>query len=126
MLAHEKLDVYRCAVEFLAEAGLLVDAMPSGKAVLRDQLERASLSIVANIAEGVGVRTFKERNRHLGIARGSAMECGALLDACGLRRLCSSEQQQSGKRLLVRVVSMLTRMLANQESATAADMRGGA
>jgi hypothetical protein len=77
MLAHEKLDVYRCAVEFLAAVGRMVDEMPCGTAVVRDQIDRASLSIVANIAEGVGVRTPKERDRHFGIARGSAMECGA-------------------------------------------------
>jgi hypothetical protein len=53
MLAHEKLDVYRCALEFLAGVGQVVDTMPVGTAVLRDQIERASLSIVANIAEGV-------------------------------------------------------------------------
>jgi four helix bundle protein len=112
MLAYEKLDVYRCGVEFLAMVGEMIDSMPSGTAVLRDQIERASLSIVANIAEGQGVRTPKERDRHLGIARGSAMECGALLDACSLRGLCSAQQLQAGKQLIFRVVSMLTRMLA--------------
>lgn len=122
MLAYEKLDVYRCSIEFLAAAGRMVDEMPSGTAVLRDQIERASLSIVANIAEAAGVRTSKERDRHLGIARGSAMECGALLEACRLRGHCSAEQLQNGKQLLVRVVSMLTRMLA----ATAARMPDGA
>ncbi len=111
MLAYEKLDVYRCAVEFLAAAGQVIEAMPPGTAVLRDQLERASLSIVANIAEGVGVRTPKERDRHFGTARGSAMECGALLDACQLRGLCSPERQQSSKQMLVRIVSMLTKMM---------------
>lgn len=112
MLAYEKLDVYRCSVEFLAAAGQLIEEMPPGTAVLRDQLERASLSIVANIAEGVGVRTPKERDRHFGTARGSAMECGALVDACHLRGLCSAEQQQGSKQLLVRIVSMLTKMMA--------------
>ncbi len=97
MLAHEKLDVYQCAVKVLAEVGLLIDSMPPGTTVLRDQLERASLSIVANIAEAVGVRTSKERERHFGIARGSAMECGALLDASRLRRACTLEQQQASQ-----------------------------
>ena len=112
MLAYEKLDVYRCSVEFLAAAAQIIDAMSPGTAVLRDQLERASLSIVANIAEGIGVRTPKERDRQLGSARGSAMECGALLDACRLRGLCSPERQQSSKQMLVRIVSMLTKRMA--------------
>jgi four helix bundle protein len=115
MLAHEKLDVYQCAVKFLAEVSQLVDAMPPGTSVLRDQLERASLSIVANIAEAAGVRTPKERERHFGVARGSAMECGALLDACMLRGVGSREQHQQAKQMLVRVVSMLTRLFTLQE-----------
>jgi four helix bundle protein len=115
MLAHEKLDVYQCAVELLAQVTLLIDAMPPGSSVLRDQLERASLSVVANVAEAAGVRTPKERERHFGIARGSAMECGALLDACRLRRVCTVEQQQQAKHLLVRIVSMLTRLFTVQE-----------
>lgn len=124
MLAHERLDVYRCSVEFLAVVGLIIDGLPVGTAVLRDQLERASLSILANIAEGVGVPTSKERDRHLGIARGSAMECGALLDACRLRRLCTEEQLLTGKQRLVRIVSMLTRMMVAQGRATGADTLG--
>jgi len=115
MLAHEKLDVYQCAVEFLAPSTLLIDGMPPGTTVLRDQLERASLSIVANVAEAGGVRTPKERERHFGIARGSAMECGALLDACRLRRVCTLEQQQQAKQMLVRIVSMLTRLVTPLE-----------
>jgi four helix bundle protein len=113
MLAYERLDVYGCAVQFLALASELLDAMPSGNVAIRDQLDRASLSVTNNIAEAVGVRTSKERERHLGIARGSAMKCGALLDACRLRRLCSVEQARRGKELLVRVVSMLTKMIAS-------------
>ena len=111
MLAHEKLDVYGCAVEFLAHVSALLETLPPGTAAIRDQLDRASISITNNIAEGVGVRTNRERDRHLGIARGSAMECGALLDACQLRGICSSEQTTRGKELLVRIVSMLTRMI---------------
>jgi four helix bundle protein len=95
-------------------------------AVLRDQIERASLSIVANIAEGAGVRTPKERERHLGIARGSAMECGALLDASRLRGMCSPDQHQCGKQKLVRIVSMLTRMLAVRSPAKDVDKPGDA
>ena len=46
----------------------------------RDQLQRASLSIVLNLAEGVGRRTAKDRRRHYHIAFGSLREVQALLD----------------------------------------------
>lgn len=47
----EKLDVYRVAVEFQALAAHLIPRR--GQSALRDQLERASVSIVLKIAEGV-------------------------------------------------------------------------
>ena len=42
---------------------------------LRDQLRRASVSIMANIAEGFGRRSDKEFANFLNIAHGSAAEC---------------------------------------------------
>ena len=41
---------------------------------LRDQIQRASVSIMANIAEGCGRRSDKEFANFLNIARGSASE----------------------------------------------------
>lgn len=41
---------------------------------LRDQIKRASVSIMANIAEGHGRRTTVEFANFLNIARGSAIE----------------------------------------------------
>src|SRR5688572_16666604 len=42
---------------------------------LRDQLRRASVSIIANIAEGFGRRSDKEFANFLNMAHGSAAEC---------------------------------------------------
>jgi four helix bundle protein len=44
------------------------------------------------------------------IARGSAMESAAILDACKILGLVESGVYEQGKDLLNRVVSMLTRM----------------
>ena len=51
---HERLDVYRLALDFLVVANDLVESVPRGRAHLADQLTRASTSIVLNIAEGAG------------------------------------------------------------------------
>jgi four helix bundle protein len=49
----------------------------------KDQFERASLSIVLNLAEGSGKPTAKDRKRFYSIAMGSLREVQALLDLQG-------------------------------------------
>ena len=78
--------------------------------MLAEQLKRAALSIPLNIAEGAGKPTSPERRRYFGIARGSAMECGAVLDACSVLGFVDEQVLRAGKGLLVRIVSMLTKM----------------
>ena len=110
VLTHEKLDVYQCAVQFLALSARLLDGLPAGNSVLADQLKRAALSIPLNIAEGTGKSSEPDRRRYYGIARGSAMECGALLDAARVLGLGTADSLDNGKALLVRIVSMLSKM----------------
>jgi hypothetical protein len=54
-LEHERLDVYRVALDFDALASKAVPRR--GHRVLRDQLDRASIGIVLCIAEGAGRRS---------------------------------------------------------------------
>jgi len=61
LLDAEKLDCYRIALEFQGIAGQLVPKR--GYAELRDQLDRASISIVLNIAEGCGRRSPADKGR---------------------------------------------------------------
>ena len=79
---YRKLDVYQLAVRFLPLAAQLAHAMPTGYGSFADQLRRASLSVPLNIAEGSGKTTAPDQRRFYAIARGSAMECGAIVDAC--------------------------------------------
>ncbi len=46
---------------------------------LKDQLNRASLSVCLNLAEGSGKPSWKEKRRFYGIALGSCRETEALL-----------------------------------------------
>ena len=88
MLSHEKLDVYQRSIEFLAAALQIAETIPRGQAALADQLRRAATSIPLNIAEGSGRSSGSaDRSRFRGIARGSAMECGAILDVIRLLKV---------------------------------------
>lgn len=110
-LDHENLDVYRCSLEFLRLSLRVVGALPErGESELRSQLKRASMSIPLNIAEGSGKPTVADRARFHAIARGSAMECAALIDVCALAGYIAPDDARLAKQLLVRMVAMLTKM----------------
>jgi four helix bundle protein len=110
MLDYEKLDVYRCAIDFLRIAFAIIAGLPRGHAPLADQLRRAGMSIPLNIAEGAGKVAAVDRAHFHAIARGSAMECGAVLDVVRLLGVVDDELITTGKELLVRIVSMLSKM----------------
>jgi four helix bundle protein len=109
-LDFERLDVYRCAIEFLAVAVRVTAHMPRGQSDLRDQLRRASTSIPLNIAEASGKTGAADRARFHSIARGSALECAAILDVLRLLRAESADDLDEGKRLVSRIVAMLSKM----------------
>jgi four helix bundle protein len=67
---------------------------------LRVQLDRASASIVLNLAEGAGRRTAADKCGFYVIARGSAMECAAILDVLASRGVLSAEAHGRGRGLL--------------------------
>jgi four helix bundle protein len=110
---HERLDVYQIALDFLVLAEGIVEKLPRGRTHLRDQLSRASLSIVLNIAEGAGKFSKPDKRRYYLSAAGSATECAAILDVCDRLRLTDAATRDRGKELLDRDVAMLVR-LANQ------------
>jgi four helix bundle protein len=76
----------------------------------RDQLLRASQSITLNIAEGCGKMSSADRGRFMQFANGSARECGAILDILWRCGVLNDHALGEGKKLLVRIVAMLTRM----------------
>jgi four helix bundle protein len=66
------------------------------------------MSIPLNIAEGVGKPSPRDRARFHAIARGSALECAAIIDVLQLEDLVDAATE--AKALLTRLAEMLTRM----------------
>jgi four helix bundle protein len=109
-LDHTKLDVYHRALDLLDRVDAIYEAMPKGRAHLKDQLDRAATSVVLNVAEGAGEFSKDEKQRFYRIARRSATETGAILDILGRRGTVTADLLQPAHDLVVRVVSMLVRL----------------
>ena len=106
----ERFDVYQIALVFL---GLVSQLTPRrGFAELRDQLERASSSIILNLAEGLGRSSSPERARFFIIARGSTTECAAIVDVLRVRALAAPALCERARSLLVRITQMLSKLIA--------------
>jgi four helix bundle protein len=103
----ERLDCYRVALELNVLAARLV---PRGHRDLRDQLTRASLSFSANLSEGCGRRAPADKAHFYAIARGSALECAAIVDVLRSLGLAPVATCKEARWLLVRIVQMLTRL----------------
>lgn len=82
---HERLDVYKAAIELVALIDKVIESFPRGRAYPADQLQRAGTSVPLNIAEGAGEYSNNEKSRFYRIAKRSATECAGIIDVC--RRL---------------------------------------
>ncbi|MFQ5601602.1 MAG: four helix bundle protein [Candidatus Krumholzibacteriia bacterium] len=107
---HERLDVYQVALDFFDLADEIVQDLPRGRGPLRDQLARASLSIVNNIAEGAGKFSSGDKRRYYLSALGSCTESAAMLDVCLRRSLIADDTHRRGKDLLERIAAMLVKL----------------
>jgi four helix bundle protein len=87
----EDLPVWQTAAELYDRIDDFIDrAPPRMRASFRDQLERATLSVSNNIAEGFERGTTNELLAFLYIARGSAGEVRSTLTVCARRPYLSN------------------------------------
>jgi four helix bundle protein len=103
---HEKLDVYRKALEFVVWCGRSRndDDMPRSTMTV---LDRTSTGVVLNIAEGNGKFSSKDRCRFIAHARTAALQAAATLDVHAVRQAKSKPAAIAGKNQLADVVRML-------------------
>ena len=111
---HEKMDVYQLSVDFITQANEIIERFPKGRRYLADQLQRAALSVVLNIAEGAGKYAPKDKASFYTIARGSATECAAVLDVCHRLEIIEETIFERNKNYLDRIAQMLTKLIKSQ------------
>lgn len=85
--------------------------MPRGHSSLADQMGRASVSTVTNIAEGANRLGTGEKRQKFSIARGEVGECAACIELAAALGFVPSPDALAAQVLAGRVAAMLTRLI---------------
>ena len=115
-LHHEKWEVYQVSIQFLALVSVLIKKLPRGNGEIKDQLKRASLSIILNTSEGYGEYGPDDRSKFYEIAKSSSPESVAIVDVCKILEIISEEEYNKEKNILYRIVCMLVKLCQYQRS----------
>jgi four helix bundle protein len=107
-LDQERLEVYGVARQLMIQVTGFLERKMSRE--LRDQLDRATLSIISNIGEGAGKTAKAEKRRFYEIARGSTTEAATQLDVLQIRSVITAAEYERARSLLIRVAQMLSRL----------------
>jgi four helix bundle protein len=116
MFDFQKLSVYQRAKEFNNLCSKVVERNALDKNI-KNQLTRAALSIVLNIAEGSGKKTKADRNSFFVISRGSLYECVSILDILNDAKLIQEEEYTRCYETANEISKMLFVMIRNLEKA---------
>jgi four helix bundle protein len=119
--AFEKVVVYQKSVTLTEAVCVMTRGFPRGYYFLADQLNRAALSIVTNLAEGNGRFTPADRRNFFGIARGSVQECVPLLEIAMRRQLVSPETHARLLAELEEISRMVSGLIKGADRRTAAE-----
>jgi four helix bundle protein len=115
MFDFEKLTVYQKAKSFNMATYDYILQNKSLDRITKDQLRRASFSIMLNIAEGSGRISKADRRHFFIIARGSMFECVAIFDFLSGQQVLSEDQYNyfyTNVEELVRIIYAMVKNLS--------------
>ena len=106
--SHERLVAFHVATTLVAQAAEMRAGFPRGEGALADQLTRAADSALLNLCEGAARRAGREKARFFDIARGSAVECAAILSVIAIRRLATVVAATATRQTVCRLSGLLS------------------
>jgi four helix bundle protein len=113
-LNHQKLDVYQSARTFCKECYKVSKIFPPEERFnMVQQVRRAALSVVLNLAEGCSRKSEAERKRYFEISRGSIIEIDAALDMANDLEYLDNYNHQPLNEATNRTFSMLSKLIAS-------------
>ena len=112
MFDFQKLNVYIKAKDFHSQI-LSILALGKLNSTTHDQLRRASLSVVLNIAEGSGRFSKKDRRNFFVISRSSVFECVAIIDVLNDQNIVTSQSYKKLQTKADEISRILYSMIKN-------------
>lgn len=108
----EDLIVYKAAINWNDHINKILDDLDTKcSRSIKDQMQRASLSIPLNIAEGNGRWHKGEKRQFFWISRGSTFECVAILQVMARRGLLSDTVVSELYNQLSEISKMLSALI---------------
>jgi len=105
---YKELKVWKKAVDLsIAVYALCSKFPPEEKYGLKSQMQRCSVSIASNIAEGVGRNSKKEFRQFLAFATGSSYELETQLIIAENTGITTDEKIESINALLIEIMKMI-------------------
>jgi four helix bundle protein len=113
MFPFENLEVYKKAFSCNQLIYNFLKTNTTIPSYLKNQLGRASLSIMLNIAEGSGRSTNKDRKNFFINARGSVFECASIIDFLNAQNEILPDFYSGIKSQYEEISKMLYKMIQN-------------
>ena len=107
---NQRLVCYRLLVDVTKAMPDLLAKIPKGESKLIDQLRRAMHSSMANLAEGNGRFSQKERNKFFNYSLGSISEVSSGMDYCCASRYIDENLSNNLKSTLRRAYYMVRKL----------------
>ena len=105
---YRRLDVYKDAKHLAINVNEALKSFPKEERyALTNQLQRASTSVMFNIAEGFGRDSSKERIHFLDIANGSLMEVSSQIELAEAYHYISTTQREEFDSQILSIVKQL-------------------
>ncbi|HEX2606131.1 MAG TPA: four helix bundle protein [Flavisolibacter sp.] len=114
-LAHTKTEVFQYSRSFVKYCYQLTNDFPSEeKYAMVQQIRRAALSVLLNIAEGSSRTSSLERKRFYEIARGSIIEVDTAFDLAVDLKYLSEERLQIIESITISIFKQLSALIKGQ------------
>jgi four helix bundle protein len=115
-LAHKELEVWKFAKRLVSEVYQMTSTFPKEEMFgITNQLRRASVSVVSNIAEGSSRKSAIEKKRFYEISRSSIVEIDAQLEISVSLGFVKTDDIKSLEETINHVFAMVTKMIEAQK-----------